>query len=159
MFRSPLSCGVSVNLQAAEALLDGLPADLELAKAVECIGRAGVFTREGLADARRAILALRGDASPLPDQLSALAGEYRADGDTVEFTVTGPPRPVSGRGQPGRLPDRAGGVDQRAQARAGAASLTLEFAPGEITARVTNRLPAAGTGAFAGRHWRLARRT
>ena len=48
---------VSVNLQAAEGLLaaDSLPADNpELAKAVECIDRAGTLTREGLAAARRA---------------------------------------------------------------------------------------------------------
>ncbi len=90
---------VSVNLQAAEGLLGALPAGPpELGKAIECIGRAGVFTREGLADARRAILALRDDAAPLADQLAALAGEYQADGDlTVDFTVTGrrgrsPPR-------------------------------------------------------------------
>ena len=55
---------VSVNLQAAEGLLAALPAGSpELAKAMECIGRAGAFTREGLADARRAILALRDDAT------------------------------------------------------------------------------------------------
>ena len=53
---------VSVNLQAAEGLLtaDSLPADNpELTKAIECIDRAGTLTREGLATARRAILALR----------------------------------------------------------------------------------------------------
>jgi signal transduction histidine kinase len=88
---------VSVNLQAAEGLLGTLPAGRpELAKAIECIGRAGAFTREGLADARRAILALRDDAAPLADQLAALAGEYQADGDLdVDFTVTGPPRTVA----------------------------------------------------------------
>jgi DNA-binding NarL/FixJ family response regulator/signal transduction histidine kinase len=88
---------VSVNLQAAEGLLGALPAGSpELAKAIECIGRAEAFTRDGLAEARRAILALRDDAVPLPDQLSALAGEYRADGDApVDFQVTGSPRPVA----------------------------------------------------------------
>ena len=88
---------VSVNLQAAEGLLGTLPAGRpELAQAIECIGRAGVFTREGLADARRAIMALRDDAAPLPDQLAALAREYRTDGDVaVELAVTGTPRPVS----------------------------------------------------------------
>ncbi|MFZ0001804.1 MAG: histidine kinase, partial [Trebonia sp.] len=95
---------VSVNLQAAEGLLGELPGDRpELAKAIECVERAGAFTREGLAEARRAILALRdgGDGvsalapRPLSEQLADLAGQYRADGDTpVEFTVTGDPRPV-----------------------------------------------------------------
>ena len=90
---------VSVNLQAAEGLLGAgtLPADNpELAKAIECIDRAGTSTREGLAAARRAVLALRDDTEPLPDQLSSLAGEYRADGDMdVDFVVTGQVRPVS----------------------------------------------------------------
>ena len=49
------------------------PADLELKKAIECIDRAGTLTREGMAQARRAILALREDAAPLPDQLAKLA--------------------------------------------------------------------------------------
>ena len=45
---------------------------------------------------RRAILALRDDAAPLPDQLSSLAGQYRAVGDVaVDFTVTGEPRRLS----------------------------------------------------------------
>ena len=91
---------VSVNLQAAEGLLasDTLPADHpELAKAIECIDRAGTLTREGLAQARRAILALREDAAPLPDQLAALAAQYQAAGDaTIKLTVTGEPRPLSG---------------------------------------------------------------
>ena len=136
---------VSVNLQAAEGLLGALPAGSpELAKAIECIGRAEAFTRDGLAEARRAILALRDDAAPLPDQLSALAEEYRADGDApVDFSVTGSPRPVAGGGGPGRLPDRAGGADQRAQARAWAAGQALPrvLANGDCRA---GRQPAAG---------------
>ena len=91
---------VSVNLQAAEGLLAAgtLPADNpELVKAIECIDRAGTLTREGLAAARRAVLALREDAAPLPDQLSSLADQYRAAGDlAVDFAVTGEPRPLPG---------------------------------------------------------------
>jgi signal transduction histidine kinase len=139
---------VSVNLQAAEALLAGLPDSPELAKATECIGRAGVFTREGLADARRAILALRDDAPPLADQLSALAGEYRADGDTVEYTVTGPPRPVPAEaGLAAYRTAQEALTNARKHAPGQPACLTLEFAPGEITVRVANPLPAAGAGA------------
>jgi signal transduction histidine kinase len=139
---------VSVNLQAAEALLAGLPDSPELAKATECIGRAGVFTREGLADARRAILALRGDAPPLADQLSALAGEYGADGDTVEYTVTGPPRPVPAEaGLAAYRTAQEALTNARKHAPGQPASLTLEFAPGEITVRVANPLPAAGGAA------------
>ena len=92
---------VSVNLQAAEGLLaaDTLPADHpELAKAIECVDRAGTLTREGLAAARRAILALREDAAPLPDQLASLAAQYRAAGDAPSSS----PSPASR----GRCPSR-----------------------------------------------------
>jgi signal transduction histidine kinase len=53
---------VSVNLQAAEGLLDAL-ADKgpEVAKAIECVERAGALTKEGMTETRRAILALRDD--------------------------------------------------------------------------------------------------
>jgi signal transduction histidine kinase len=83
---------VSVNLQAAEGLLDSLPAgDPSLAKAIECVGRAERLTREGMADARRAVLALRADAAPLTDQLASLA----ADDGSVSFALADPVRPVS----------------------------------------------------------------
>ncbi len=75
---------ISVNLQAAGGLLTSgtLPADNpELVKAIECIDRAGTLTRDGLAAARRAVLALRDDAGPLPEQLASLADQYRTVGD------------------------------------------------------------------------------
>ncbi|MBO0803534.1 MAG: hypothetical protein J2P25_10745 [Nocardiopsaceae bacterium] len=50
---------VSVNLEAAEGLLGSLPDSPELAKALECVERAGTFTRNGLAEARRAVTTLR----------------------------------------------------------------------------------------------------
>jgi signal transduction histidine kinase len=58
---------VSVNLQAAEGLLDAMPdKGPELAKVVECVERAGALTKEGMAEARRAILALRVDSASAP---------------------------------------------------------------------------------------------
>ena len=153
---------VSVNLQAAEGLLasDSLPADNpELAKAVECIDRAGTLTREGLATARRAILALREDASPLPDQLASLAGQYQAAGDAaVDFAVTGPPRPLSQ--QVSEVAFRAaqeGLTNARKHAPGQPVTLGLGFEPGQLTVIVANPLPSAGdqgplaaTGAGAG---------
>jgi signal transduction histidine kinase len=105
---------VSVNLQAAEGLLDAVPdKGPELAKVVECVERAGALTKEGMTEARRAILALRDDSSgaragyaaratgstaarpagsPVPAEppaerltarLRALADDHRAVGDTA----------------------------------------------------------------------------
>jgi signal transduction histidine kinase len=143
---------VSVNLQAAEGLLGALPAGSpELAKAMECIGRAGVFTREGLADARRAIMALRDDAAPLADQLAALAGEYRADGDVaVDVTVTGMPRPVAAEAALAAYRTAQEALtNARKHAPGQPVRLSLEFSAAEIAVRVVNPLPARGGGPLA----------
>jgi signal transduction histidine kinase len=153
---------VSVNLQAADGLLasDTLPAgNPELIKAKECIDRAGTLTREGLAAARRAILALREGTAPLPDQLASLVAQYRADGDAaINLTVTGAPRP---------LPEHAtqvayrtaleGLTNVRKHAPGQPVTLGLGFEPGYVTVSVANPLPPSGhpgplaeTGAGAG---------
>jgi signal transduction histidine kinase len=153
---------VSVNLQAAEGLLatESLPTDNpELTKAIECIDRAGTLTREGMAQARRAILALREDAAPLPDQLARLAAQYQAAGDaTIQLTITGDPRPLSE--QAVLVAYRAaqeGLTNARKHAPGQPVSLALAFAPGRIAITVENPFPAAGergplaeTGAGAG---------
>ena len=153
---------VSVNLQAAEGLLtaESLPADNpELAKAVECIDRAGTLTREGLAAARRAILALREDAAPLPDQLASLAAEYQAPGDTaINLTVTGLPRPLSEQvTNVAYRTAQEGLTNARKHAPGQPVTLGLGFEPGQVTVSVANPLPPAGhtgplaeTGAGAG---------
>ena len=153
---------VSVNLQAAEGLLasDTLPADNpELAKAVECIDRAGTLTREGLATARRAILALREGTAPLPDQLASLAAQYRADGDqAVDLAVTGAPRPLSEQvTHVAYRTAQEGLTNARKHAPGQPVMLGLGFEPGHVTVSVTNPLPPAGaeaplaaTGAGAG---------
>lgn len=137
---------VSVNLEAAEGLLSALPESPELAKAIECIGRAGVFTREGLADARRAILALRDNAAPLPDQMLALAKEYSTDSDTpVEFTVTGDPRPIAAEaGLAAYRTAQEALTNARKHAPGQSVSLNLEYSPEEIAVRVVNPMPATG---------------
>ena len=143
---------VSVNLQAAEGLLSELPDQgPELAKAIECVTRASAFTRDGLAEARQAILALRDNAAPespmtLADRLRALAEEYRADGDTaVEFTVTGEPRPVAAEaGLTVYRTAQEALTNARKHAPGQPVSLTLEFTPAAVTARIVNPLPPAG---------------
>ncbi|HEY0937231.1 MAG TPA: histidine kinase [Trebonia sp.] len=151
---------VSVNLQAAGGLLEMLPdKGPEVAKAIECVERAGALSREGMTETRRAVLALRDDdggtdpgyaAGRAPGQLvsrlQALADEHGADGDAaVGFTVTGTPRPLG--------PDAALTAFRTAQealtnARRHApgrpASLTVSYTPGDMTLQVDNPLVAPG---------------
>lgn len=145
---------VSVNLQAAEGLLSELPGDSpELAKAIECVERAGAFTREGLAETRRAILALRdgGDGvsasapRPLAEQLEALAGQYHADGDMpVEFTVTGDPRPVGAEaGLTVYRTAQEALTNARKHAPGQPVTVGLEFSPSRVTVDIRNPLPSA----------------
>jgi signal transduction histidine kinase len=147
---------VSVNLQAAEGLLGELPAGRpELAKAIECVERAGAFTREGLAEARRAILALRdgdGDGGaptairPLTEMVQALVEEYRADGDTpVDLTVTGEPRPVGAEaGLTIYRTVQEALTNARKHAPGQPVTVTLEFTPSKVTITIVNPLPPAG---------------
>ncbi len=138
---------VSVNLQAAEGLLAALPDESpELARAIECVSRAGVFTREGLADARRAIMALRADAPPLPEQLATLTGEHQADGEPpAEFTVTGEPRPVAAEvGLAAYRTVQEALTNARKHAAGQPVRCDLDFSPTHVTVRIVNTLPPAG---------------
>ena len=107
------------------------------------------MTREGLAAARRAILALRDDAAPLPDQLASLAGQYRAVGEeAVDFTVTGEPRPLSEQASlVAYRTAQEGLTNARKHAPGQPVTLGLGFEPAQITVSVANPLPPAGTKA------------
>jgi signal transduction histidine kinase len=140
---------VSVNLEAAEGLLGSLPdGSPELAKAMECVSRAGALTKDGMAEARRAISALRDNADPLPDQLSALATEYSADGNVpVEFSVTGAPRPVAAEaGLAAYRTAQEALTNARKHAPGQRVSLSLEYSRAGIAVRVVNSLPLAPVG-------------
>jgi signal transduction histidine kinase len=143
---------VSVNLQAAEGLLTSgaLPAgNPELVKAIDCIQRAGNLTRDGLAAARRAVLALREDAVPLPDQFSALATQYRETGDLkVDLTVTGEARPLSAEVRLAAFRTAQEALTNvRKHAPGQPVTLSLVFGPAQVTVRVVNPLPDGAPGA------------
>jgi signal transduction histidine kinase len=146
---------VSVNLQAAGGLLssDTLPADNpDLVKAIECIGRAGTLTRDGLAAAKRAVLALRDDVTPLPDQLAALADQYRAVGDpAVNIEVSGEARPIPAEaGVAAYRTAQEALTNARKHAPGGPVTLRLSYEPDEITLSVVNQMsPGSAAGPLA----------
>jgi signal transduction histidine kinase len=82
--------GLSLSLQGARLMLvrDGASAE-----AVEQVTRAQGLAAEGLAEARRAVAALREDAVPDVRVLGDLVTAYRLEsGATAEFDVEGTPR-------------------------------------------------------------------
>ena len=153
---------VSVNLQAAEGLLTSgtLPADnLELVKAIVCIDRAGTLTRDGLAAAKRAVLALRDDAGPLPDRLASLAGQFRTDGDpAVHLEVSGETRPIPAEASVAAYRTAQEALtNARKHAPGQPVTLRLGYEPDQVTLSVVNPIPPghaerplAGTGGGLG---------
>ena len=158
---------VSVNLQAAEGLLGELPVDSrgsEVEKAMECIERAVAFTRDGMTETRRAILALRdgsdacdgaADSSaptPLVAELRKLTEEHRADGDAIiDLELIGEPRKV---GAEAALTAYRTAQEALTNARKHApgepVTVGLTFTSAHLEVRVVNALPAAdGAGPLA----------
>jgi signal transduction histidine kinase len=155
---------VSVNLQAAEGLLSGLPQDgrrAEVVQAMECIERAVAFTRDGMTEARRAILALRegsgaADAAgppaggPAPTRLVAelrkLTDEHRAAGDSiVDLELMGEPRPVGAEAAlTAYRTVQEALTNARKHAPGEPVTVGLTFRLAELEARVVNPLPAEG---------------
>jgi signal transduction histidine kinase len=151
---------VSVNLQAAEGLLDAAPDDsAEVAKAIECVQRASALTREGMAETRRAILALRDDESErddyagsgtdltLPGRLRALAKQHAAAGDAqVMFTISGQPRWITAEAAlTAYRTAQEALTNARKHAPGQPVKVTLGYPAGALTLQVSNPLPTPGT--------------
>ncbi|MFC9232072.1 sensor histidine kinase [Streptomyces decoyicus] len=84
---------LSVQLEGARKLAERDTADSALH---QLIVRSSELTREGLADARRAVAALRGDDVPLVDQLTTLVGRCRRDlALPITLSVAGQPRTLT----------------------------------------------------------------
>jgi len=81
--------GLTVQLEAAEVLL-AERGDVE--GALERIRGSRRMAREGLEEARRAVAALRSDAPPLPETLTALVESHREQGSRGELVVEGAAR-------------------------------------------------------------------
>ena len=112
--------GVAIQLQGARELLEREHVGPQVGAAIE---RSAELVRDGLANARQAVGALRGDPLPGIDQLDSLVSTFRRDTNTeVTLTIEGNARP---------LPDDA----NLALYRAAQEALTniARYAPGAAT--------------------------
>ena len=139
---------LAIQLELAEAQLERHDAD----GARATVRRSRTLTADGLADARTAVAALRGDRRPLPDRLRRLVDDHGAQNDSsATFTVTGAPRALP--------PDAEAAIVRVAQealtnARRHAAGApvraALTFAPRETVLTVHDAAAPATTPAAAG---------
>ncbi|MDA8216501.1 MAG: sensor histidine kinase [Dehalococcoidales bacterium] len=122
---------VNMQLEAARAVME-----IDPPRALAAIDKAQTLTKEGLADVRRSVAALR--ASPtegrtLSEALGALVEECRAAGVAAELAVTGEPRPLP---PPVELTlyrtAQEGLTNVRKHARATRATLTVDYRDGAV---------------------------
>jgi len=87
--------GLTIQLEATSSLVQqGADRDTVLAR----VQRAHALAREGLAETRRAVGALRGESVSASAGIEALVADYRASADApAELTVDGDPRRLTGQ--------------------------------------------------------------
>ena len=87
--------GLTVQLEAAELLLSERG---DVDGALERIRGCRRTAREGLAEARRAVTALRSDTPPLPESLAGLLESHNEQGDRGELIIEGAARALGPEG-------------------------------------------------------------
>jgi signal transduction histidine kinase len=150
---------VSVNLEAASGLLAPVASDSpEIAKALECVDRAAGLSKEGLADAKRAVQALRDSGPPLAERLSKLVTDFEAAGDAeVSLSVTGTRRQV--RVEAGMALYRTvqeALTNARKHAAGQPTTVELSFLPDAVAVKVTNLAGRGGSLSGTGGGYGLA---
>jgi signal transduction histidine kinase len=84
--------GLAIQLQGARKLAEREPTGAALRGTIE---RSAELAKAGLAEARQAVGALRGDRLPTLDQLAALVEDFRRDtGADATLLIDGPRRPL-----------------------------------------------------------------
>ncbi len=138
---------LTVQLETADALLESGRTE----QARTSVLRASQLAKEGMAETRRAIGALRGETLPLPELLATLAAAYQMDvGSSATVRVAGVPRDLP--------PDVGLALYRTAQeavtnvrkhAPGSRITIDLHYGPDEVALDVANGASPAGTGPLA----------
>ncbi len=141
---------LSLQLDVADAMLEsGRPEPAHTS-----VKRASQLAKEGIAETRRAVDALRGGTLPLPDLLASLAEGYRLDtGATVAVDITGTPTEPPGDVALTLYRTAQEAITNiRKHAPGARVEIQCGYRPSEVTLSVRNRAapdgerPLAGTG-------------
>lgn len=140
--------GLAIQLQGARKLADAEGASTGLRAA---IGRSADLAKEGLADARQAVGALRGDRLPTVSQLAALVADFRRDtGTDVSVVIEGDPRLLPAEADLALYRGAQEALTNIARYAPGAAAaVTIRYAPGVTILTVANSSCPPTQGAAA----------
>jgi signal transduction histidine kinase len=138
----------AIQLQGARVLAEREQAGEKVSEAIE---RASGLVKAGLADARSAVGALRGDGLPGVAQLQGLVAGFRSDvGGPIGFRVEGGERALSADAGLALYRGAQEALTNAARYAPGAStSVTLRYTPTAATLRIANA-NAAGEAAEAG---------
>ena len=137
--------GLAIQLQGArklagrEAVSDGLRA---------AIDRSAELTKAGLADARHAVSALRGEQLPTLDQLGALVEDFRRDtGTDATLRVDGPSRPLPAEASLALFRGAQEALTNITRYAPGATTaVTVTYQPGRTLVTIEDHVCSTGAG-------------
>ncbi len=142
--------GLAIQLQGARKLAEREPASAGLRAAIE---RSAELTKAGLADARQAVGALRGDALPTLDRLGALVEDFRRDtGADATLRIDGTRRPLPAQASLALFRGAQEALTNITRYAPGAAvNVTVRYTPERTLLAVEDhaRQPVTGTGQVA----------
>ncbi len=126
---------IHVHLEAALTFLDDQPK-----QAFDALDKAQALTKEGLAEVRRSVAALRAlplENRSLPEALTPILDECRRAGVEVKLSVTGVPRPLSPTARQALFRAAQEGLTNvRKHAQTSQAGVTLDYGAGLVTLTV-----------------------
>lgn len=141
--------GAAIQLQGARKLAERDQATPQVGAAIE---RAAELVRDGLANARQAVGALRGDRLPSVEELDSLVSGFRHDtGTTVTLAIEGMVRPLPANASLALYRGAQEALTNVARYAPGAATtVVLSYQAGSVSLAIENDQPVAQAGGLPG---------
>jgi signal transduction histidine kinase len=139
---------LAIQLQGARKLAERETVSVALRGTIE---RSAELAKAGLADARQAVGALRGERLPTLEQLTALVGDFRRDtGSAATLRIDGTSRPLPAEASLALFRGAQEALTNITRYAPGATtSVTVSYQVGRTVLTVQDHLPAPGAGPSA----------